>query len=117
MEQSSQQRLRELLSRLLDGEPAEADAAQLAEILRDDPQARAAYHAHIALHAMFHWQTAPPLSALAGGAGDAKDGLPSSAKAADSVPLPSANEAEHASLHPSSPIPPSLPFARARFPA
>ena len=59
--------LESLLSKLLDGQLTEAEANQLTDCLRCDPQARVAYHGQIQLHAMLHWKEGNTLEPEAAG--------------------------------------------------
>ena len=52
----------DLLSKVLDGTLDGRDQYMLADLLRDDPNARRLYHDHIALHALFHWRESGKLT-------------------------------------------------------
>ena len=61
MNQPEQDRFEELLSRLLDGNLSDEEQEQLDRRLRTDPDARALYHDHVAIHALLRWQESVPL--------------------------------------------------------
>ena len=60
--ESSDQELRELLSKLLDDELDASRLARLGEILHTQPEARALYHQYMNVHGLLEWTLSPPVS-------------------------------------------------------